>query len=84
MSDPAAAEALGQMLGIGGGSLGTGVIGTLLLQKLFGKTQSSDPVKVEGTDQLLGKMDTLISNQHETNLALARLEGAVSRINGHA
>ena len=82
MSDPAVADSISTILGLGGGA-GGGVMGTLLIQRLLGKNQSNDPIKVEGTDQLLHRMDTMINSQHETNLALARLEGAVSRMNGH-
>lgn len=81
MNDPAAAtDALNTIMGLGGGA-GGGILGTLVFQKMFNRNEES-VIKIEGADLLLSKVDDILVAQRDMTSAVARMEGALSRING--
>jgi hypothetical protein len=67
----------------GGGGIMSGGVVTYLLMRLMNRNgHSEQEIKVQGTDELLRKMDTLIENQTRANESLAEIKGSIARING--
>ena len=74
MPDPTSAGTMLDQALTGVGGIGGGGLGMYLIMRVLGKNGSSEP----STERLEDKIEQMIKAQHDTNILLAEIKGALA------